>query len=101
MVCGAQQSVEHHNFFSQFVFIFKNNCYICNSYDAVCILTQLELNKLNEKKIPTMNKKFYAYYLAPEVEVVEAVVEAGFQTSNPNVEDPEEDETQGWDLYRY
>ena len=48
-----------------------------------------------------MNKKFYAYYLAPEVEVVEAVVEEGFQNSNPNVEDPEEDETQGWDLYRY
>lgn len=54
-----------------------------------------------------MNKKFYAYYLAPEVEVVEAVVEAGFQTSNPNVEDPFEDSTQdwgpeqNWDLYRY
>lgn len=41
-----------------------------------------------------MNTKFYAGYLAPEVEVVEAVVEAGFQESN--LEDPVVDDTQSW-----
>lgn len=34
-------------------------------------------------------------YLAPEIEVVEVIVEAGFQNSS-NVEDPVENETQGW-----
>ncbi len=36
-------------------------------------------------------------YLTPEVEVVETLVEAGFQNSNSsNVEDPIEDGVQGW-----
>jgi hypothetical protein len=43
-----------------------------------------------------MNTKFYAGYLAPEIEVVEAVVEAGFQESN--LEDPIVDETQSWSV---
>ncbi|MBO5672450.1 MAG: hypothetical protein J6R81_04695 [Alistipes sp.] len=40
--------------------------------------------------------KFYANYFAPEVEIVEAVVEAGFQESN--LEDPIVDETQSWSV---
>ena len=43
-----------------------------------------------------MNTKFYESYLAPEVEIVEAVVEAGFQESN--LEDPIVDETQSWSV---
>ena len=34
-------------------------------------------------------------YLAPDVEVVEIIVEAGF-TASSNVEDPEIGEEQGW-----
>ena len=42
-----------------------------------------------------METKFYNFYLAPSVEVVEAQVEVGFAESE-NLEDPVEDETQGW-----
>ena len=42
-----------------------------------------------------MNSKFYFSYLAPDVEVVEIIVEAGF-TASSNVEDPYEDAEQGW-----
>ena len=44
-----------------------------------------------------METKFYNFYIAPSIEVVEAAVEAGFSSSDPsNVEDPEIDEIQGW-----
>ncbi len=42
-----------------------------------------------------MSQKFYKFYLAPAVEVIEISVELGFQGSS-NVEDPKEDETLGW-----
>ena len=42
-----------------------------------------------------METKFYDFYLAPSIEVVEAQVEAGFAESE-NLEDPVEDEIQGW-----
>ena len=42
-----------------------------------------------------MDSKFYFPYLAPDVEVVTVVVEAGF-TASSNVEDPYEDAEQGW-----
>ena len=42
-----------------------------------------------------METKFYNFYIAPTIEVVEAAVEAGFAESE-NLEDPVEDEIQGW-----
>ena len=42
-----------------------------------------------------MNNKLITSYIAPEIEVVEAIVEVGFATSS-NVEDPVENGTQGW-----
>ena len=42
-----------------------------------------------------MNNKLITSYLAPEIEVIEAIVEVGFATSS-NVEDPVENGTQGW-----
>ena len=40
--------------------------------------------------------KYRKEYTSPEVEIVEAVVEAGFQESN--LEDPIVDETQSWSV---
>jgi hypothetical protein len=42
-----------------------------------------------------MTNKLTISYIAPQIEVVEAIVEAGFATSS-NVEDPIENGTQGW-----
>ena len=42
-----------------------------------------------------VSSKFYDYYLAPDIEVVKILVEAGFQTSS-NIEDPVEDNFQNW-----
>ena len=42
-----------------------------------------------------MNSKFYFSYLAPDVEVVEIIVEAGF-TASSNVEDPTIGDEQDW-----
>ncbi len=45
-----------------------------------------------------MNKKFYTPYLAPEAEVVESIVEAGFAYStDSNLEDPKVDDSQHWE----
>lgn len=42
-----------------------------------------------------MANKLLTGYIAPQIEVVEAIVEAGFATSS-NVEDPIENGTQDW-----
>jgi hypothetical protein len=42
-----------------------------------------------------MNSKFFDYYLKPTIEVVEVIVEAGFNVSS-NIEDPLENPTQNW-----
>ena len=45
-----------------------------------------------------METKFYDFYLAPSVEVVEAQVEAGFAYStDSNLEDPKVDDLQHWE----
>lgn len=43
-----------------------------------------------------MTNKLTTSYIMPNIEVVEAIIEVGFQGSS-NIEDPIEDETQGWD----
>lgn len=43
-----------------------------------------------------MTNKLITSYIAPNIEVEEAIVEFGFQGSS-NIENPIEDETQGWD----
>lgn len=70
----------------RFLSFTKKNSFVYANNEKILICKKKNIVMLNE---------FINSYIAPQVEVIETVVEVGFANSS-NVEDPIEDDIKGW-----